>query len=432
MSSITDILFDGLVGTENTPYDIELYFKTVFMKYLEFLNILKTNTFSKIKEFINLYNNIVSFHNFYYKEKIFPICYLFMNINLNIEMIDFFLQKKFELRYQNEDKSIVYFLLNNKTIESNKIEILKYLNSINYDFSKTDYNGNNILHYLSIYKSNDNTFYDLCFSLCNEINSLNIDNSSPLLLATKYNNNNYIEFLLSKEACVKICNSNGNTCLMYACMNNNFDIVKKLIEKGAKVNAKDLQFDSPLMYACGCDNRGDLNLDLIKFLCMHLNNKDLCNISIEKYNALHYAAGCISNLPNVEVLKYLIDIGVNIDVKDNENKTFIYYLLEYNDNQDEVLNFLKSINLSVNIKNSLILNDYDKIDELNLFKILKLKLDISICNICHDMPNNKIVKCINNHLFDNDCILKWFEESNKTLCPLCFEVIDLSEIYFVN
>ena len=99
MSSITDILFDGLVGTENTTYDIELYFRTIFMKYLEFLNILKTSTFSKIKDFINLYNNIVSFHNFYNNERIFPICYLFMNVNLNIEMIDFFLQKTHSLTY---------------------------------------------------------------------------------------------------------------------------------------------------------------------------------------------------------------------------------------------------------------------------------------------------------------------------------------------
>lgn len=432
MSSITDILFDGLVGTENTTYDIELYLRSIFMKYSEFLKLLESSTFSKIKEFINLYNNIVSFHKFYYKERIFPICYLFMNVNLNIEMIDFFLQKKFELRYQNEDKSIVYFLLNNKTNESNKIEILKYLNSIKYDFNKTDSNGNNILHYLSTYKSNDNTFYDICFSLCSDINSLNIDNNSPLILATNYNNSNYIDFLLSKEFNVNICNSNENTCLMYACMNNNFDIAKKLIEKGAKVNARDLQFDSPLMYACGCDNKGELNLDLIKFLCIYLNNKDLHNINIEKYNALHYAAGCISNSPNIEVLKYLIDIGINIDVKDCNNKLFVDYLIEYSDSPDEVLNFLKSLNLSVNIKNSLILKKYDKIDELNLFNKLKLKLDISICNICHDMPNNKIVKCINNHLFDNNCILKWFKKSNKTHCPLCFEIIDLSEIYFIN
>lgn len=431
MPSITDILFDGLVGTDNITYDIELYFRTIFIKYTEFINLLKNSTFSKIKDFINLYNNIVSFHNFYNKERIFPICYLFMNVNLNIEMIDFFLQKKFELRYTNEDKSIIYFLLNNKTIESNKIEILKYLNSINYDFSNTDSNGNNILHYLSTYKSNDNTFYDLCFSLCNEINSLNIDNNSPLLLATNDNNVNYIEFLLSKEACVKICNSNENTCLMYACMNNNFDIVKKLIERGAKVNAHDLQLDSPLMYACGCDNKGDVNLDLIKFLCVHLNREDLSNISIEKYNALHYAAGCISKNPNVDVLKYLIKIGINPDLLDNKNKTFVDYLLENNNNSDEVLNFLKSINLLVNIKNNLVINNYEYLLELDILKY-RHKIECSRCNICHDIPENKIIKCNNNHHFDYDCIIKWFKESNKTECPLCFKTIDLTNIYYVN
>ena len=432
MTSITDILYNGLIEPSNTTYDIELYLNTILEKYLFFNSLLKSSNFDKIKEYIELYNNILTFHNFYFRNRIYPIDFLFMNNNLTIEMIDFFINKNFELTYINEDKLITFYLLKNIINESNKIDILKYLKSINYDFNLSDSEGNNTLHYLSTYSCDNNILFELVESFYNNINLLNKGNSSPLLLATNYNNVNYIEFLLSKGANVNLSNSNGNTCLMYACMNNNFNIVKKLIEKGAKVNAKDSQLDSPFMYACGCDNKGELNLEIIKILNLHLNNAERNNINIEKYNALHYAAGCITKKPNLEVIKYLIEIDINQDLLDNKNKTYIDYIIEYEQDKDKVLNFLKDINLSLNIKNNLIINDYEYLLELNLFKFCMNKIECSICNICHDIPENKIIKCKNNHYFDYECIIKWFKESNKTECPLCFQNINLTEIYFIN
>ena len=90
------------------------------------------------------------------------------------------------------------------------------------------------------------------------------------------------------------------------------------------------------------------------------------------------------------------------------------------------------MNLSVNLKNTLIKNDYIDLNKLNLFNHNTNKINSSVCNICHDNPENKIIKCINNHYFDYDCILKWFRESDNTICPLCFTIIDLTEIYYIN
>ena len=75
----------------------------------------------------------------------------------------------FELSYYKEDRMITYYLLNNKIDEDKKIDILKYLKSLNYDFNSTDNDKNSILHYLSNYQSDNNKLYELVLSYCNDI-----------------------------------------------------------------------------------------------------------------------------------------------------------------------------------------------------------------------------------------------------------------------
>ena len=58
MTSIEDILFDGLIQTNNTTYDIELYFNTILEKFIKFIRLLQYSPLDKIKEYIQLYNNI--------------------------------------------------------------------------------------------------------------------------------------------------------------------------------------------------------------------------------------------------------------------------------------------------------------------------------------------------------------------------------------
>jgi hypothetical protein len=430
MESIEDILFDGLIHSNNVTYDIELYLNTIFAKYITYIRLLQYSPLNKIREYIELYNNIVIFHKFYFKNRIYPINYLFMNIHLSEEVIDFALNNNMELSYYNEDRLITYYLLNNKLDEEGKINILKHLKLKDYDFFAKDSNKNNILHYLANYKSDDNEIYELILSYCSDINELNINSSSPLLLAMHNNNINYINILLSNNCDVNLPNSNNNTPLMYACMYNNYEIITKLIDIGADINAKDNQLDSAFLYACGCDNKGILNLDIIKYL--HKNNCEINNMSIEKYNALHYASGCTSLKSNIDIIKYLIDIGVKIDLMDKDNNTFLDYLIKYGDDNDKIYNLLNTMSLSTDLKNTLIIKDYIDLNKLNLFKHNADKIDCSICYICHDTPENKIIKCVNNHYFDYECILNWFVESNSNKCPLCFNDVDLTDIYFVN
>ena len=432
IESIEDILYDGLGTFENKTYDIELYLNTILEKYILFLKVLQSSPLDKIKEYIETYNNLMQFHNFYLRNKTYPINYIFMNDNLNEEMIEYVLKNKFKLTYENENKLITYFLLENKNVED-KIKIFKYLKFKDYDFLIEDVYKYNILHYLANCDSSNNELYELIFSYCNDINKQNNFGSTPLLLATNNNNVEYINFLISKKCNINIVNQNDNSSLMYACMYNNYEIVETLITNGANINAIDKQLDSAFCYACGCDNFGVLNLKIIKYL--HANNADINNISEEKFTALHYASGCITKKPNLDVIKYLLTINVNPNIIDKNNNTFLDYLLDYEDNKDKIYDIIKSATLSINVKNTLIIRFAKKeidISTLNLIDNKNENLCEHTCNICHDNVDNKIIKCINNHCFDNDCILNWFIESNNRVCPLCYDIIDLSKIYFIK
>lgn len=444
MSKLEDILYNGLLLPEDRTYDLELYLSIIIEKYVSFLKMIQTNPLDKIKNFIEIYSNIADLHRFHLKNGILPICYIFMNENLNEEMIDFFLDLNFKLNYDNENKLITFYLLNNEFISiSKKIELIKYLKHKNYNFLNKDQNNNNIFHYLSTVKNLNNEVYEVIFKYCMEINELNYYSETPLLLSTNENNDEYTKFLISKGADVNLTNRNYNSCLMYSCMNSNLEISKLLILNGAEINCYDMQKDTPLFYACGCDNKTNLNLDLIKFLIS--KNAKFNTVSEEGFSALHYASGCTSKSVNLEVLKYLINIKVDIDLIDHDNNFFIEYLFK-NASIYKVLSFLKTLNLSVKLKNSLILKfdqDLWKISSLKLFTYYDFKEQDSICNlcindeicnkcmICHDNFENKIVKCKNSHYFDNECIIKWFTESKKNVCPLCFDIINLSEIYFI-
>ena len=135
---------------------------------------------------------------------------------------------------------------------------------------------------------------------------------------------------------------------------------------------------------------------------------------------------------SLNIFLFLIKLSFKYKAQDKDNNTFLDYLIKYEDDNDKLYNLLNTINLSVNLKNTLIIKDYIDLNKLNLFKHNVDKIDCSVCNICHDTPENKIIKCINNHYFDYDCILKWFKESNNINCPLCFNVVDLTEIYFIK
>ena len=399
-------------------------------KYDKMIKILFTEKLENIITFFKKNSHMLEYINFYNGLHTYPIHFLFQNVNLDVNMIDLLVFYKAKLYYENEEVSIINYLLNNTNLNNKKVyDILKYLLDNNYDFNKC---GNNmtIFHYLgeSNYVDKD------ILNLFNEydVNKRNNMLETPIMNAIRENNIVVTEYLLNREDCdLNILNNNNNTLLMYAAMNNNIKTISVLIKKGCDVNYSDNQGDVPLFYACGCDNKGTPDLDIIKYLV--LNECDINSVSTNGQTALHYASGAApgcENSPNLDIINYLIRIGVDLNKLDFNNKTFLDYLLWYYNINYLYENLLKNIPLETEITNTLIINNMN-LEKKFIKKIMVESKEDLICGIsrCPIEKDEFYYKCKFDHYFEKDLLFEWYKKSTKYSCPLCFGVIDLSKEY---
>lgn len=429
ISSILDFNnFKGLLNllSYNEGKDIKL-------GYTIMIDVLSTGTLEKIILFFQKKPHMLEYINLYFEIKLYPIHYIFKNKNIDKNLIDLLIYYKAKLKYTNEEISIINILFNNKSLNKKKVfEILKYLKENNYDFNNCG-NNMNIFHYLGESNYVDNDILNL-FNDCN-INNKNNNEETPLLNSIRHDNSIVTEYLLNRENCdIEILNNNNNTPLMYAAMNNNIKIISLLIKRGCNVNYKDNQGDVALFYACGCDNKGIPQLNIIKYLVV--NGCAIDSVSVSGQTALHYASGCESVYsmetikPNLNIVYYLIQVGVDLNKLDNNNYTFIDYLLDFYNINYLYENLLKNINLGTEIMNSLIINNMN-LKKLVIKKVPVQNNDEIICGIsrCSIEKNDYYFKCKFNHYFEKNLLLKWYKKSSKYSCPLCFGIIDLSKEY---
>ena len=445
-----DEIFDDTISN-----NLEVIYSRTITIYMNFISYLKFKKSDEIKKYFEDNNDLTKLHKFYFKYQIHFIHYLFMNPNLSIELIDYFLNKGFNLTYSEETRLILYYLLLNNFLDiENALKILQFLKNKSYDFSLKDINNCNVYHYLAELNLWDENLCDLLYSYTKDIDAVNEDGNTPVLLSCQKNNFILTDFFLKLNCDVTITNNNNNNCLMYACMNNNYSLVKKLLVKGIDVNFCDNQGDIPFFYACGCDNLSNLNINIIKLL--YENNTNINSRSNDNFTALHYAAGALNNSCNLDVIKYLLTLDIDTSIIDNFNKTYLDYVLDNQNDKNVLCDFIKDIKLDINLKNSLILK-FNKLNlELDLLKENKININETdliyinfiknsniikynyekninneICNICHDnlVLNDESIKCKNNHYYHRNCINKWFDTPKRYNCPLCYDKINLSEIY---
>ena len=403
----------------------------LYSKNLEAIIEYITNNMTEVE--LSSYMNKCEYNNLY------PVHYLCINENLTIEYLEYFKNKGMKFKYDDENISIIYYLF--KYYKTNTLEIFKYLEKNGFEFNFRDKTKNSIIHYLILFKISDIELIEYVFSkvTLKDINDKNEYSIAPLLLSTQVNNDIITNKLLDFEDCdLDTNNQNDNAPMMYACMNNNFNIVKKLLEKGANLHAIDKQQDIPFFYACGCDNLNKLNLELVKYI--YENNADIKQLSIDNYNCLHYASGINNNNVHLDVVNYLLDIGADPNVLSNDGETFIDVILANTQNkqdvEDDLIEIINKHDLTKhnNINNNLIVQfgNNAKFKDIFKFKNFDVSLDQnnSVCIICKDkfVKESVIVKCVNNHYFDFDCIIEWYNQDSNKSCPFCFKRINIYEL----
>jgi ankyrin repeat protein len=195
-------------------------------------------------------------------------------------------------------------------VEKNNIPVIKLLlshPSIDLSIEIDLKGGNNAMHLLG--HIHDHQVISRVMdkvNIINEINVLNKQHQTPLIISIMNNNSNYAEALLSFNADVNIYDSNGENCLTLACSYDYVDILRILLKSvslSKAVNDKNEKCRTPIQ-TCALKQSNECALELLK----------LPNIDIS--NATHFAAKQGNSVMLKALLSYSSDSNVN-DVDDN-------------------------------------------------------------------------------------------------------------------
>lgn len=173
-----------------------------------------------------------------------------------------------------------------------------------------------------------------------------IDNScnTALHIAAMKDQLEITKFLLNAKAKVDAENDQSMRPLHYLSNNDNvqkkISIAKLLIEADANLHAKDKNGNTPLHIAILRNN-----LEFTNFLIDNKADVNVCNY--KKENPLHSSVE--SYYISSEIIKLLIEKGINIDNKNRDGKTAYDTLVQYKCDTKELMDLLKGNDTSLKL-----------------------------------------------------------------------------------
>jgi ankyrin repeat protein len=196
------------------------------------------------------------------------------------------------------------------------LELVLLLQSKNHSLN---FNTENLIEALLNAESRNLDLLNYLLRMGSDPNSL-CGPLTNLALACKVDCFGYVECLLQHGASVNACGLTGTTPLMATCMNKHLAIANLLMESGAVVNQKDDQGWNSFFYACS-----NGNLDLVK--CLHKKGSDIFLESKTRSTALIEAS------QHTPIIKYLVDNGLSVNHKNNDNCTPLFNACLYDNYQ---------------------------------------------------------------------------------------------------
>jgi ankyrin repeat protein len=158
-----------------------------------------------------------------------------------------------------------------------------------------------------------------------------------MIASSYYYYDNIVEYLISNGAVVNLKDSEGKTALLWAA-SNSLPNAKILVANGASVNEAANDGMTPFLEASLGVSSGKVTIEMLDLLRTNGANINaaLTKKSATGWTALHYAA--ING--DVELVKYLIKYGANVNKPTGEGSTPLY--LAQLGKHEEIIKILKS------------------------------------------------------------------------------------------
>lgn len=202
----------------------------------------------------------------------------------------------------------------------------KIINKIDFSQEHNDICSIFVSHMLS-YGDKNHVFF-LLNKLSKEdldyLNGRNTENVIKPLFSVCRKYSEYMYVLVNKNINFDFREIGGQTVLHELCIYANFDVINSIFEQKIFgitkfINDEDNQGETPLFYACENTEPGQI----IKYLVE--NGADISKKSIDDYFIHRYIESC-KNQIDMEVLTYLMNKGLDVNVSDYFGNKPIHYL----------------------------------------------------------------------------------------------------------
>ncbi|KAJ3642022.1 hypothetical protein Zmor_028486 [Zophobas morio] len=250
--------------------------------------------------------------------------------------VQLLIKKGFDINAQVKDKMTALHLASQK----GDCAITKILLNSGASINIADEDKRNALHYASeSWKGNRNVI-KLLIEKGIDVNVQDGNGKTALQLACKNGVYENAKMLLNSGASINIVDKDKMNALHYASKSwkDNRDVIKLLIEKGIDVNVQDGNGKTALQLACKNGVYENAKKLLSSGASINIVDKD-------KMNALHYASQSWKD--NRDVIKLLIEKGIDVNVQDGNGKTALLFACRYGvyENAEVLLNSGASINM---------------------------------------------------------------------------------------
>lgn len=220
--------------------------------------------------------------------------------------------------------------LHHAIVYSNSVEMVCFLIESGADIKNMTSNRKNLLHLAVI--NRDISVVKFVISLGLDIDSVDEMGWTPLHCAVRNNENvDIVKLLVESGADIQAVTEDGKT-LCHLAVINSIPMTKYVLSLGLDINSMDIEGLSPLHYVVGYNE----NTEIVSLLIQ--SGADIHITTMNGVNLLHSAA--MNNA--VAMVKYVLDLGFDINDKDNNGWTPLCYASRYSENVEIIELLLES------------------------------------------------------------------------------------------
>eukprot|EP01129_Flabellula_baltica_P007197 TRINITY_DN2771_c0_g1_i1.p1 TRINITY_DN2771_c0_g1~~TRINITY_DN2771_c0_g1_i1.p1 ORF type:complete len:986 (-),score=182.87 TRINITY_DN2771_c0_g1_i1:41-2998(-) len=165
-------------------------------------------------------------------------------------------------------------------------------------------------------------------------------NKTPLMVAVENGHQPLVNFFLSHGSDLEATDNEGNTCALLACRYGNLDILNSLISHGADLTKRNDNNEN-----CFLNASISGSVELMEYLVEYCDKELFTEVDVHGTSALL----CASMFGNLDMVKWLINHGSNVDEKNDYGCTAL--LLAVINNHHDIVDYLLDMGANINEQN---------------------------------------------------------------------------------